>query len=202
MDKGINNKDKTTSKINKEQNIPPISPNTNEIQKNSTSNNESTNKINDENLMDFQIELKNISKTGDSKYSWLELRPYIIYFYQKNVEIYKKEKKENYNSFTLFPEKKENKEDNLDLINESHSNSSIIDDKHLEFMSNLGVSNEKKVYDNDINEKDIIEFINKINIMPFTIQRISELLIEPKKYYSSLGKYNRAFYKLVNADFY
>ena len=44
-------------------------------------------------------------------------------------------------------------------------------------------------------------FINKMNLMPFTIQRIAELLLEPKKYYSSLLKYNRAFYKLVNIDF-
>ena len=49
---------------------------------------------------------------------------------------------------------------------------------------------------------DIIEYINKIRIMPFTIQRIAELLLEPEKYYKSLLKYNRAFNKLVNIDFY
>ena len=50
--------------------------------------------------------------------------------------------------------------------------------------------------------KEIIEYINKIKIMPFTIQRIAELLLEPEKYYSTLPKYNRAFNKLVNIDFY
>ena len=59
--------------------------------------------------------------------------------------------------------------------------------------------NNKSDKDENI-EKDIVEFINKMNYMPFTIQRIAELLLEPKKYYSTLLKYNRAFYKLVNID--
>ena len=61
-------------------------------------------------------------------------------------------------------------------------------------------NNNKNDLDENI-EKDIVEFINKINLMPFTIQRIAELLLDPKKYYSSLLKYNRAFFKLVNIDF-
>ena len=62
----------------------------------------------------------------------------------------------------------------------------------------------EEIYENE-NEsitKEIIENINNIKIMPFTLQRIAELLLEPEKYYSSLLKYNRAFNKLVNIDFY
>ena len=92
----------------------------------------------------------------------------------------------------IFPEDK-----NLNLIGDFHLN----DENHLDDeIIKINNENNKSNCEEDIG-KDILEFINKINLMPFTIQRIAELLLEPKKYYSSLLKYNRAFYKLVNIDF-
>ena len=68
---------------------------------------------------------------------------------------------------------------------------------------NINFTKTEKIYiDNENITNDIIDYINKIKIMPFTIQRIAELLLEPEKYYTSLAKYNRAFNKLVNIDFY
>lgn len=49
-------------------------------------------------------------------------------------------------------------------------------------------------------DSNIISFIDRMNIMPFTIQRIAELLLSPKRYYSSSKTYNKAFFKLVNID--
>lgn len=49
-------------------------------------------------------------------------------------------------------------------------------------------------------DKDIIEYIINLNKMPFTLQRISELLLYPNQYYKTADKYNSAFKKLVNID--
>ena len=73
---------------------------------------------------------------------------------------------------------------------------------HLHEQNISFIKPEKNNINNENITNDIIDYINKITIMPFTIQRIAELLLEPEKYYSSLLKYNRAFNKLVNMDFY
>ena len=114
-----------------------------------------------------------------------------------------------------FNDKRCSKDEQMDLNNSNEHNS--LEVKHLNLMEDFHFSEENHLVDevikmnkenssnvddkNENIEKDIVEFINKINLMPFTIQRIAELLLEPKKYYSTLLKYNRAFYKLVNIDF-
>ena len=113
-----------------------------------------------------------------------------------------------------FNNKKENKDEQMDLNNSNEHNSledknNSIGDFHLnednrliDEVININKDNINYINEKDENiEKDIVEFINKMNLMPFTIQRIAELLLEPNKYYSTLLKYNRAFYKLVNIDF-
>ena len=189
---------------------------------NSITNNDNLNIENDkQNLTKINKELENIALTGETKYSWTELRPYIIYFYEKNVKNFCLNKKNSMDLSYLnngetslpFSEKKEIKEIQMDLNNSNDHN--ILEDKNLNLNEDFNLieenhladevirmnkENNKNNSDEDI-EKDILEFINKINLMPFTIQRIAELLLDPKKYYSSLIKYNRAFYKLVNIDF-
>lgn len=50
-------------------------------------------------------------------------------------------------------------------------------------------------------DEDIIEYINGLNKIPFTLQRMAELLLDPKRHYKNSNKYNSAFKKLVNIDF-
>lgn len=194
--------------------------------------------IDEKELNIFLKEFQNIAKTGDTKYTWDELKNYVIYLYEKNVKILNENKKmaegsniEGKNdsglaeiNFHNFQNKKENKGLDLNINNENEFD----EDKHMNM--NLNLMNEfhfseDNHYDNDMElniheqnanflkvkknteeeqnyQKDIIECINKIKIMPFTLQRIAELLLEPEKYYKTVLKYNRAFYKLVNIDFY
>ena len=100
---------------------------------------------------------------------------------------------------------------NLNLMNEFHFSVDNHDndielnlqEQEQEQEQNTNFLKTKKNYEEDQNyHKDIIDCINQIKTIPFTIQRIAELLLEPEKYYSNVLKYNRAFYKLVNIDFY
>lgn len=50
-------------------------------------------------------------------------------------------------------------------------------------------------------DEDIIEYLNGLNKMPFTLQRMAELLLDPTRHYKKSNKYNSAFKKLVNIDF-
>jgi hypothetical protein len=190
-------------------------------QKSSYINNVDLNNLIDDQKLDIlNKELENIAITGTTKYSWKELKPYIIYFYEKNVKNYLESQKicqdiNFLNSEVLpfpFSDKKESKEMHLDLNNSNEH--TLLEDKNLNLIGDFHLNDENhlpeeviKMNNNNKNdldeniEKDIVEFINKINLMPFTIQRIAELLLDPKKYYSSLLKYNRAFFKLVNIDF-
>ena len=190
-------------------------------QKSSYINNVDLNNLIDDQKLDIlNKELENIAITGTTKYSWNELKPYIIYFYEKNVKNYLESQKicqdiNFLNSEVLpfpFSDKKESKEMHLDLNNSNEH--TLLEDKNLNLIGDFHLNDENhlpeeviKMNNNNKNdldeniEKDIVEFINKINLMPFTIQRIAELLLDPKKYYSSLLKYNRAFFKLVNIDF-
>lgn len=50
-------------------------------------------------------------------------------------------------------------------------------------------------------DEDIIEYLGSFTKIPFTLQRMAELILEPKLYYNKASKYNSAFKKLVNIDF-
>ena len=50
-------------------------------------------------------------------------------------------------------------------------------------------------------DEDIIEYMTNLNKIPFTLQRMAELIVEPTKYYKNANKYNNAFKKLVNIDY-
>ena len=193
------------------------------------------NLLNTKNLNLFLTEFQIIAKTGCTKYTWEQLKPYVIYYYEKNVKFFE-ENKNKFDSINLsnkkssgysgmnLLDKKDSNIKELDLnniINENDveknisSNISKEFNFHEEYNDNLmninmNLNNQnsnlmkEEIYENE-NEsitKEIIENINNIKIMPFTLQRIAELLLEPEKYYSSLLKYNRAFNKLVNIDFY
>ena len=91
---------------------------------NSITNNDNLNIENDkQNLTKINKELENIALTGETKYSWTELRPYIIYFYEKNVKNFCLNKKNSMDLSYLnngetslpFSEKKEIKEIQMDL---------------------------------------------------------------------------------------
>lgn len=56
----------------------------------------------------------------------------------------------------------------------------------------------KEIEDNI--DKDIVDYIVNLNKMPFTLQRMAELLLYPNQYYKTADKYNSAFKKLVNID--
>ena len=185
---------------------------------------DSQNLVDVQNLNIINNEMKNISLTGQTNIPWKELKPYIIYFYEKNVQNFSENQKNSADSNNIngdvelhfpFNDKRCSKDEQMDLNNSNEHNS--LEVKHLNLMEDFHFSEENHLVDevikmnkenssnvddkNENIEKDIVEFINKINLMPFTIQRIAELLLEPKKYYSTLLKYNRAFYKLVNIDF-
>ena len=49
-------------------------------------------------------------------------------------------------------------------------------------------------------DEDIIYYLTNMKKMPFTLQRMSELLLEYNIYYKSAFKFNFAFKKLVNID--
>ena len=50
-------------------------------------------------------------------------------------------------------------------------------------------------------DNDIIEYLNSLTKIPFTLQRMAELIVEPQLYYTCPDKYNNAFKKLVNIEF-
>ena len=189
------------------------------------------NLLDTKNINIFSQELHSIAKTGKTLYTWEQLKPYILFFYEKNVKIFQdnkngfnlSDKKNNGDIAINFVEKKDSNIKGLDLnINndnhndiEKHMNINLEEDFNFQEDNNDNIMNlniQEKNNNYIIKEKnqneyenitdDIIEYINKIKIMPFTIQRIAELLLEPEKYYKSLFKYNRAFNKLVNIDFY
>jgi len=247
MSDNLVNQNHIKIEINQDSFPSPKSPQKKLISFNSPNN--STNKKDiPNNLIDydklniFLKEFQNIAKTGNTLYSWEELKPYVLYYYEKNVKNFEEnkkifdginfsDKKSNADIGFNFLEKKssninDNKELDLNLSNE-HDNFNDYD-KHINVHSNIledlnfHLDNSENPMNLQLHEQnisfmkpekihinneenitnDIIDYINKIRIMPFTIQRIAELLLEPEKYYSSLLKYNRAFNKLVNIDFY
>ena len=231
--------------INEDSSPIPKSPEK-KINSNNSQDNSNINQIIPNNLLNseqiniFLKELQNIAKTGDTLYSWEQLKPYILYFYEKNVKFFEENKKviEGYNysekksigdiGLNFFEKKSSSinisKELDFNLNNDhenfndydkhnANSNSNLFEDFNFHLNNNsinlnlheqnINFMKPEKIHINNENiTSDIIYYINKIKIMPFTIQRIAELLLEPEKYYTSLVKYNRAFNKLVNIDFY
>jgi hypothetical protein len=57
------------------------------------------------------------------------------------------------------------------------------------------IENDEKILE------DIFRDIDRIEKVPFTIQRICEMLHEPLKYYKNTKKFLFSFHKLVNLDF-
>ena len=224
--------------INEESNSIQKSPEkktiSNSYQNNSNIKEEIQNNLPDiQKLNIFLTEFQNIAKTGNTFYSWEQLKPYVIYYYEKNVKFfednknkfdglnYSNKKSSGFSGINLLDKKDSNiKElDINNIINENFNEKNIslniskdfiFHEEYNENMMNINIQNqnsnlikeEKNVSENENITNEIIENINNIKIMPFTIQRIAELLLEPKKYYSTLIKYNRAFNKLVNIDFY
>lgn len=231
--------------INEDSSPIPKSPEK-KINSNNSQDNSNINQIIPNNLLNseqiniFLKELQNIAKTGDTLYSWEQLKPYILYFYEKNVKFFEENKKviEGYNysekksigdiGLNFFEKKSSSinisKELDFNLNNDhenfndydkhnANSNSNLFEDFNFHLNNNsinlnlheqnINFMKPEKIHiNNEDITSDIIDYINKIKIMPFTIQRIAELLLEPEKYYTSLVKYNRAFNKLVNIDFY
>ena len=231
--------------INEDSSPIPKSPEK-KINSNNSQDNSNINQIIPNNLLNseqiniFLKELQNIAKTGDTLYSWEQLKPYILYFYEKNVKFFEENKKviDGYNysekksigdiGLNFFEKKSSSinisKELDFNLNNDhenfndydkhnANSNSNLFEDFNFHLNNNsinlnlheqnINFMKPEKIHINNENiTSDIIDYINKIKIMPFTIQRIAELLLEPEKYYTSLVKYNRAFNKLVNIDFY
>lgn len=68
-------------------------------------------------------------------------------------------------------------------------------DKYKEIVNDF-----PKEGENSNEDEEIIDYINNLNKIPFTLQRIAELLLEPKLYYKTANKYNSAFKKLVNIE--
>ena len=231
--------------INEDSSPIPKSPEK-KINSNNSQDNSNINQIIPNNLLNseqiniFLKELQNIAKTGDTLYSWEQLKPYILYFYEKNVKFFEENKKviEGYNysekksigdiGLNFFEKKSSSinisKELDFNLNNDhenfndydkhnANSNSNLFEDFNFHLNNNsinlnlheqnINFMKPEKIHINNENiTSNIIDYINKIKIMPFTIQRIAELLKKKKKYYTSLVKYNRAFNKLVNIDFY
>jgi len=65
-------------------------------------------------------------------------------------------------------------------------------------------NNENENIKNEENSKnideEIIYYLINMTKMPFTLQRMAELILEPKKYYATPFKFNYAFKKLVNIE--
>jgi hypothetical protein len=59
----------------------------------------------------------------------------------------------------------------------------------------------KEIYNDEDNLQTIYREINKIDKIPFTIQRICELISDPEKYYKNKKKFIFSFQKLINLDF-
>lgn len=160
-------------------------------------------------INEIREELEIIANTGETHYSWNELKPYIIYFYKKNINSFPSNSIISIN--LKFLDNGEQEHPNKNILNnnenEEKNKKDIIssDDEEENKKINKNFTETKTNNDLFINRDntdcDIIEYINKLHLMPFTIQRIAELLLEPTKYYTNSRTYNKAFTKLVNIDF-
>ena len=123
--------------INEDSSPIPKSPEK-KINSNNSQDNSNINQIIPNNLLNseqiniFLKELQNIAKTGDTLYSWEQLKPYILYFYEKNVKFFEENKKviEGYN----YSEKKSIGDIGLNFFEKKSSSINI--SKELDFNLN------------------------------------------------------------------
>ena len=122
-------------------------------------------------IINFDEELNNIKNKAISIYEWNDLKQYFIEKYKSVIQEYNKIENEIEN-----PNKKKT------------------DEIKNEFPD---INNISKIQNID---EDIIYYLSNMKKMPFTLQRMAELLLEYNIYYKSAFKFNFAFKKLVNID--
>ena len=178
--------------INEDSSPIPKSPEK-KINSNNSQDNSNINQIIPNNLLNseqiniFLKELQNIAKTGDTLYSWEQLKPYILYFYEKNVKFFEENKKviEGYN----YSEKKsigdiglnffEKKSSSINIskeldfnLNNDHENFNDYDKHNANSNSNLFEDFNFHLNNNSINlnlHEQNINFINIINYIASNI---------------------------------
>ena len=161
MSDNLINQNHIKIEINQDSFPSPKSPQKKIISFNSPNN--STNKkdipnnlIDQDKLNIFLNEFQSIAKTGNTLYSWEELKPYVIYYYEKNVKNFEENKKifDGIN----FSDKKSNADIGFNFLEKKSSN--INDNKELD----LNLSNEHdnfNDYDKHINvHSNILEDLN------------------------------------------
>ena len=122
-------------------------------------------------IINFDEELNNIKNKAISIYEWNDLKQYFIEKYKSVIQEYNKIENEIEN-----PNKKKTDEIKKEFP----------DINKLNKIPNI--------------DEDIIYYLSNMKKMPFTLQRMSELLLEYNIYYKSAFKFNFAFKKLVNID--
>ena len=122
-------------------------------------------------IINFDEELNNIKNKAISIYEWNDLKQYFIEKYKSVIQEYNKIENENDNQ-------------NKKKIDETKNESPDIN--NLNTIQNI--------------DEDIIYYLTNMKKMPFTLQRMAELLLEYNIYYKSAFKFNFAFKKLVNID--
>ena len=122
-------------------------------------------------IINFDEELNNIKNKAISIYEWNDLKQYFIEKYKSVIQEYNNIENENDNQ-------------NKKKIDETKNESPDIN--NLNTIQNI--------------DEDIIYYLTNMKKMPFTLQRMAELLLEYNIYYKSAFKFNFAFKKLVNID--
>ena len=130
-----------------------------------------TNEKKENTIINFDEELNNIKNKAISIYEWNDLKQYFIEKYKSVIQEYNKIENENDNQ-------------NKKKIDETKNESQDIN--NLNTIQNI--------------DEDIIYYLTNMKKMPFTLQRMAELLLEYNIYYKSAFKFNFAFKKLVNID--
>jgi hypothetical protein len=130
-----------------------------------------TNEKKENTIINFDEELNNIKNKAISIYEWNDLKQYFIEKYKSVIQEYNKIENENDNQ-------------NKKKIDETKNESPDIN--NLNTIQNI--------------DEDIIYYLTNMKKMPFTLQRMAELLLEYNIYYKSAFKFNFAFKKLVNID--
>ena len=130
-----------------------------------------TNEKKENTIINFDEELNNIKNKAISIYEWNDLKQYFIEKYKSVIQEYNKIENEIDNQ-------------NKKKIDETKNESPDIN--NLNTIQNI--------------DEDIIYYLTNMKKMPFTLQRMAELLLEYNIYYKSAFKFNFAFKKLVNID--
>ena len=135
-----------------------------------------TNEIKNKKDINFEEELNNIKEKAISAYEWEDLKDYFIQKYKSVIMEYNKIEDSMENSTN----KKDEEEKNEEEKKEEEKNDELDKNKNI--------------------DDDIIYYLSNMKKMPFTLQRMAELLLEYNIYYKNALKFNFAFKKLVNID--